>query len=408
MYFPAQSMILALTNDSKSILIKSFLACLFWVLVTNPAFSQGLKETNNEFTFAIIGDSQFNKPETFNRIIEQVAMLNPTLVIQVGDLISGKVKDKKENRAQWERFRGQISPLGDIPYYPVPGNHDVLDKEGKPSAAPFFQEQWGSLYYSFNYKNAHFTIVNTSDSIEANIAALQMNWLTLDLKQHENKEHKFVFFHHPIYLLKNEDKLHELFLRYGVTAVFYGHLHHYEYQERDGIPYVMTNATGKTSIEVPEAGNFHHFLFATVRDDKFSFAIIEDKGVIDPKSIKPDDNRLYFLNRNIFPENPVKAESLVKNGNTYEFSLTLNNPTKQDVTAFIQWEIPNQRWKILPSLGASAALKAGEKDHQIPFQFERVDDSEIEVWPVCVVKIPFLTSSGKWVDTEYVLTIAPD
>ena len=107
MYFPAQSMILALTNDSKSILIKSFLACLFWVLVTNPAFSQGLKETNNEFTFAIIGDSQFNKPETFNRIIEQVAMLNPTLVIQVGDLISGKVKDKKETvRSSFKEVNG--------------------------------------------------------------------------------------------------------------------------------------------------------------------------------------------------------------------------------------------------------------------------------------------------------------
>ena len=153
----------------------------------------------------------------------------------------------------------------------------------------------------------------------------------------------------------------------------------------------------------PEAGNFHHFLYATVRDDDFSFAIIEDKGVIDPKSIAPSDNKLYFLNRFIFPENPVSAESLKKRGNKYSFTLKLSNPTEQDVNAYIQWEMPNARWQVDPSPGQVIALKSKAREVEIPFTFIRSDDSEIEEWPLCVVKIPFLTSSGKWVENSYEL-----
>ena len=365
-----------------------------------------IKTPENEFTFAIIGDSQFNEPEKFNRLVEQVAMLHPSLIIQVGDLISGKVKDQEENRLQWERFRGQIEPFEGIPYFPVPGNHDVLDKDGKPSAEKFFQQQWGALYYSFDYRNAHFVILNSNDSVEARIGPLQTNWLIHDLKKNQNKEHIFVFFHHPIYFLKNEGELHKIFLQYGVKKVFYGHLHHYEYQEKDGISYIMTNATGKTAINIPEAGNFNHFLMATVKDDEFSFAIIPLGGVISPYKIAPEDNRLYFLKRFIFPENPLPSGKITLNAEgLYEFPLILNNPTDQDLTAFIQWETENGRWEILPGTGKEIRLEAREIDHHIPFQFKRTDKSVIETWPRCRVSIKFLTSSGKWIENEYVLEI---
>ncbi len=40
--------------------------------------------------------------------------------------------------------------------------------------------------------------------------------------------------------MQNEDQLHQLFLEHGVSAVIFGHMHHYNYHVRDGIPYVMT------------------------------------------------------------------------------------------------------------------------------------------------------------------------
>ena len=151
--------------------------CLGLLIFVNNIQAQ--KAPKNEFTFAILGDSQFNKTDVFNRIVNEVALLSPSLVVQVGDLITGKLKARDTTMKQWARFKEQIKPLRNIPYYPVPGNHDVLDKKGNP--LPYYKEYWGKMYYSFNYKNAHFTILNTNDGKEAQIDEAQVAWLEKDL-----------------------------------------------------------------------------------------------------------------------------------------------------------------------------------------------------------------------------------
>ena len=92
------------------------------------------REPDHEFNFVVLGDSQFHFPNTFNRVIDEIVHLYPAFVIQVGDMISGYVEDLDEFREQWRRFHAQIAPLGEIPFYPVPGNHDVLDASRKPGA----------------------------------------------------------------------------------------------------------------------------------------------------------------------------------------------------------------------------------------------------------------------------------
>ncbi|MEL6845311.1 MAG: metallophosphoesterase, partial [Bacteroidota bacterium] len=371
----------------------------FWVWAQTPS--------ENEFSFIILGDSQFEQPAEFNEIVEEVALLNPSFVIQVGDLIYGRDVNKKALSAEWQRFKGQLAPLDDIPYYPVPGNHDVETGDKRDQLKEqAYMEAWGrDLYYSFDYKNAHFTVLNSIDPEEYSIGPEQIEWLEKDLVAAQAQDHRFVMFHHPIYTMEMEDQLHALFLKYGVRAVFYGHFHHYESMVRDGIPYIMTNATGKSAIYVEEAGNFHHFLHATIKDDEFSFCLVRKRSILPPFMIQPEDNRLYHLERFLFPENPVSVSSLIETDSSYQFSLILNNPTFQDLTAFIQWEYPNQRWQTYPNKGAKLEMKAESKDNQLDFEFVRVDDSVIEQWPVCRIRIPFLTAAGTWIEGEYVLII---
>ncbi|MEO0472467.1 MAG: metallophosphoesterase [Bacteroidota bacterium] len=388
--------------------MKKRILILCLISIVNTLLFAQTKTADNEFSFVILGDSQFHSPEEFNEIVEEVALMNPSLVIQVGDLIHGRTEDAGELAAQWHRFKGQLSPLmnHEIAYFPVPGNHDVEVRNGDNTPmVEAYQKEWGKdLYYSFDYKNAHFTVLNSIDPEGYQISEQQLAWLEKDLEAAKEQDHRLVFCHHPMYEFDNFDVIHTILLKHQVTAVFYGHRHHFESMVRDGIPYVMTNATGR-GIRIEEAGSFQHFLHATVRDDDFSFCIVKEKSVLSPAAFAPEDNRLYHLNRYLFPQNIVSPDTLARTDSGYVFTLRLNNPTFQDVRAYVQWESPNRRWKIYPQSAAQVDMEAESTNNSLNFEFVRTDQSIIEVWPKCIVSIKFLTSNGSWVDTEYELKI---
>ena len=160
-----------------------------------------------EFHFVVLGDSQFDDPSTFNRTVDQVRMLRPAFVVQVGDLIGGYEDDPAIVRNQWRRFRRQIEPLGPIPFYAVAGNHDLFNaqRDVDPRLEQLFEEEWGSLYYSFRYGNALFVVLNSDSShVQNGIDAEQLLWLSRVLEV-ERAAHTFVFLHRPPRFLEAGD-----------------------------------------------------------------------------------------------------------------------------------------------------------------------------------------------------------
>ena len=364
-------------------------------------------EPKHEFMFVVLGDSQFELPNTFNRVIDEVVHLNPAFVIQVGDMISGYVENLDEFRAQWRRFKAQIAPLGSIPFCPVPGNHDVMDATRKPGGELVYREIWGDTYYSFNYRNAHFIVLNTEDRGECEIVGEQLVWLTKDLKKARKRAHIFILSHQPIYRIKNGDALHELFVKYGVSAVFCGHLHHYNYQERDGIPYVMASTAVRLGTPFPlGAGSFHHMLLVTVRDNTFRIAVLKAGSVLPLDIVALEDNQeLYGLQRRFFSQKRVALDSLKQTGNTYEVTMRVNNPSHQDLTAYFEWQLPNERWVVDPLTGRRILLPAGVKNHPLTFTLGRKFPHPPEAFPSCVARALYLTSDGDVVQSEHVFKI---
>ena len=353
-----------------------------------------------EFTFVVLGDSQFDDAAAFNRIVNDVVLLRPAFVVQVGDLIESYTDDKDEVRKQWRRFRSQIRPLGDIAYFPVAGDHDLYGADRKPSRMldEEYRDVWGDPYYAFSYRNSRFVVLNTDErGTPEMIGEEQWTWLEHELGA-SNAEHIFVFLHRPPRSLENGETLHELFTRFPVAVVFFGHLHHYHHYERDGIRYVMTNATGEMGTDYEEAGSLHHLLQVRVRDADVSFAVIPADTILRPDFASPQDNdALYGLRRALLAPSTMTPSELTEEDNGWSLQLLLSNPTPQAVHTYLEWSSPDERWRIGPEPAVRVTLPPHTRNKAIPFTLIRPDGSAPEEWPACTLRAPYLTSKGNWV-----------
>lgn len=356
-------------------------------------------EMDDEFHFVVLGDAQFHHPSHFNRVVDQVRALHPAFVIQVGDLIEGYNSNLDEIRAEWQRFKAQIQPLAPIPYYAVPGNHDVYSGDKKPDAAleALFAEAIGPLHFSFRYKNALFVGLN-SDSAEAlgEISDTQISWLA-DRLRASDAEHKFVFMHKPPLLMAKTERLHELFTAHGVDQVIYGHHHHYHHIDRDGVKYTMTNASGAMAHSNQEIGGFFHLLQVSVRGSEVDVAVINADAVQGQDIVAPADNYdMFAVKRGLLPKS-VKLEPL--DASTYRLELPLNNTSQRDLTAYLSCRSDDNRWLFEPARLEAIELRKG-KSRTIRLTASFDDNRRPESDPQCTVSVPMLTARGSWITVE--------
>lgn len=113
------------------------------------------------------------------------------------------------------------------------------------------------MYYSFDYANAHFVVLDTNDANANGLGKSQLNWLTLDLANNRAKW-TFVLMHKSLYsggshskdaeVVAMRNQLVPLFSRYNVNMVFGGHDHTYtETYLLDANGEIVTNTEdGKT------------------------------------------------------------------------------------------------------------------------------------------------------------------
>ncbi|MEM8769969.1 MAG: metallophosphoesterase [Pseudomonadota bacterium] len=358
----------------------------------------------NEFHFIVLGDSQFDDPATFNRTIDQVRMLQPAFVVQVGDLINGYEDDLSLIEREWARFRDQIGPLGAIPFFAVPGNHDVFNGQRAvdPRLERLFEAQWGALYYSFNYRNAAFVVLNSdSSTVENGIDPEQLDWLA-NVLEGTQAEHRFVFLHRPPRFLEGADTLHELFVRHDVDYVIYGHHHHYHHELRDGVHYVMTNNSGTNAVPYPELGGFEHLLQVAVRDDEVSVASIEVDAVRPLDFVGPEDNYGFFALARRLTGDEVVATAAGEN--RYSVELSLNNPLRQSVDVYLSCGSSDGRWSFAPRAIPVIRIDADSTDTvslEAAFEPGRVPESI----PSCDLEVPYQSRAGTWIRFEQTVTV---
>ena len=114
--------------------------------------------------FAIFSDVTGGEREgVFEIAVEQLNMLRPELIVNVGDLIEGDASPSEINR-QWDSFdsraRGAKAPV----FY-TGGNHD-LQSEALRSV---WQDRVGPRFYYFRYRDVLFLVFDTEDHSSARL-----------------------------------------------------------------------------------------------------------------------------------------------------------------------------------------------------------------------------------------------
>jgi Icc protein len=195
------------------------------------------------FRFVILGDrTGETQPGVYEEAWKEAAAGNPAFVVTVGDTIQGLQDTTAE--AEWLSFEQMLMPYREYPLYLVPGNHDIWSKTSEKLFRKYARHD---PHYSFDYHQAHFTILDNSRSDE--MPQNELAFLEKDLREHSAQPVKFIVSHRPSWLvnvvLRNPDfPVHQLAKKYGVRAVIAGHLHEMLHVDLDGVTYISMVSSG--------------------------------------------------------------------------------------------------------------------------------------------------------------------
>jgi hypothetical protein len=294
-----------------------------------PWTSENFKNEPDNFQFAIIGDRTggANVEGTFVLAMDQLNLLQPEFVINVGDIIEGYTRDKAELNAQWKEAETTAAKL-EMPFFFVRGNHDV----SYPEAREVWGERHGPGYYHFVYRDVLFMVLDSEDAPrldpppgmeekiklynrlqtedpqkaqemlaefmkdESIVAGLskpvefldeQFEWIKKTLKENDKVRWTFLFMHEPSWENPSDSfKAIQALLKDRPFTWFAGHLHYYDYDNIDGREYITMGPAG-ASWHHDGPGNVDHITWITMNDDGPQIGNIALKGIFDRKGLDP-------------------------------------------------------------------------------------------------------------------------
>lgn len=268
-----------------------------------------LPKEDDAFGFVVFGDrtgGPVEGIEVLRQAVHDTNLLDPDLVMTVGDLVNGY-----NGAAKWQEqakeYKDAMAALR-MPWFPVAGNHDIYWRgDGKPNGEHErdFETTFGPLWYAFEHKRCWFVVLYSDESDPATgkkdfnapecqrISDEQFRWLEATLRRARGARHVFLFLHHPRWIADRYpgadwDRVHALLVQNGnVSAVFAGHIHRMRFDGvRDGIQYFTVASVGAfLEMEAPQAGYLHEYHVVTVRPDGIQLAALPVGAVMDPKAI---------------------------------------------------------------------------------------------------------------------------
>ncbi len=226
----------------------------------------------DSFSFVAFGDNR-DGDEIYKLLLDKINKEeNVVFGINTGDFVS------RGRESEYKNYLKLLDRYANFKIYHVPGNHDLVGGGWRR-----FNKYFGPFYYSFDYKNAHFIILN--NAFKVSFSEKQIEWLKRDLAQ-TKKPHKFVFFHKPVfdasglhenYIMDSRrmaERLQIIFKRYQVDYVVCGHIHGFARATRGKTTYIITGGAGAPLYLPPMLGGFYHYVRFDIDGEKISTSVV--------------------------------------------------------------------------------------------------------------------------------------
>ena len=231
---------------------RGFLKCMAWAGTGALFVMQGGvpksfalgdmgKKPKDELSFVQISDSHmgFNKPAnpdagaTLKVALDKINALEdaPEFMIHTGDITH--LSKPQEFDMVSQMLRG--SRVRDVFY--VPGEHDLLDGDGREFKNRFGSGGQGDGWYSFDKKGVHFVglvnVANLKPGGLGNLGREQLEWLEKDVMHLSHSTPIVIFAHIPLWTVYPEwgwgtdDSAQALsyLKKFGSVTVLNGHIH---------------------------------------------------------------------------------------------------------------------------------------------------------------------------------------
>ena len=344
--------------------------------------------------FAVIGDrTGGHEPGIHGEIMGEIERMKPDFVVGVGDMIEGYSGDIAAIEEEWKQYAALARTLT-MPFYMVPGNHDIWDS----TSAELYRKHISEPYYSFDTGPLHFIMLDTGRwSTETSFPQEQLDWLKSDLEQNRQAEYTIAAYHIPYWIetvAKGQpDRLHDIFVAYGVDAVFTGHYHVYFSGKYDGIVYTGVGSSGG-HCEPGLTGLKYHFMWVTADNEGISIAPIEMGSVRRWDEVTAETfNLVNDIRREAMQVDKIPlgtATSLEEAA----FEVTVKNFSGDStLSGTLQWSVEGP-WSIRPKR-LPIQIAPGES-HKASFQAR----TRGPLYPAPTVSLAYPYASGKSIDIE--------
>src|SRR5579863_4520498 len=240
---------------------------------------------NNHFSFVAFADSGTGSPEQL-QLARLLSAMSFSLAIIAGDLVYDSGADAEYDP---HYFLPYSTLIDHIPFFPVPGNHDIVTDGGLPFRQNLFLPK-GHFYYDFFWGDTHFIGLDSNQVTDPG----QNSWLASVIGM--SARWKIVYFHHPPFnsgAYGNDPAVRRswvpLFARNQVDLVITGHAHDYERTvPQNGVTYVVTGGGGAPLYPVKESDftafseEIHEILSVQITESQLTLQALDSAGnVID-------------------------------------------------------------------------------------------------------------------------------